>query len=77
MKTHKKKPPVLDEQGSQNFFNQVMEIWIKPEIQKRKKMGKIDNKFVFKKCLIKMPNNKPAIVEFDKEFGWVGSGTFR
>ena len=48
-----------------------MEIWIKPEIQKRKKMGKIDNKFVFKKCLIKMPNNKPAIVEFDKEFGWV------
>ena len=54
-----------------------MEIWIKPEIQKRKKMGKIDNKFVFKKCLIKMPNNKPAIVEFDKEFGWVGSGTFR
>ena len=67
MKTNKEELPLLDEQGSQNFFNQIMELWIKPEVQKRKKLGKIDDNFVLKRCLIKMPKNKPVIIEFNEK----------
>src|SRR5207249_4096523 len=35
------------------------------------KEGRIDNSFSFDRCLIKLPKESPAIVEFKGEFGWV------
>lgn len=63
--------PILDEPSSQNFFNQIMELWINPEIEKRRKSGTINENFTFDRCLIRMPKNKPMIVEFNDEVGWI------
>ncbi|MDE1765247.1 MAG: hypothetical protein KGI27_03115 [Thaumarchaeota archaeon] len=34
----------LDEEGTKNFLNSIMSIWISPEIEKRRKEGKIDDR---------------------------------
>ena len=48
-----------------------MELWVKPELEKRKKSGKVKDDFSLNKCLIKMPHNKPAVVEFNDECRWI------
>jgi hypothetical protein len=37
---------MLDEEGSENAFNQIIDLWIIPEIESRKERGIIDDKFV-------------------------------
>ena len=62
---------MLDESGSLNLFNQIKQIWIDPELEKRKQAGKIKNGFTIDRVLIKMPQNKPPVVQFNEECGWL------
>lgn len=58
---------MLDKQGFQTFFNNIHELWIKPELDQR--FGEnIPNEFQIRECLIKLPkeinvNVKPPIYE--------------
>lgn len=42
----------MDEEIGKKVFQQVMDIWINPEIERRKKIGKIDNSFILSKAQI-------------------------
>ena len=44
-----------------------MKLWVNPELEKRKKSGKINDLFVLNKILIKFPQNKPPVVQFNDE----------
>lgn len=67
----KKEIPLLDNSGSQNLFNQIMKLWIKPELEKRHNDNSIDKNFKFDRCLIKFPKNEAVIVNFNEEVGWM------
>ena len=58
-------PPILDEEGSARFLDNIMKLWIKPELKKRLQYE--ESIIIPNKILIKMPLKKPAIVEFGKE----------
>lgn len=62
---------MLGENGARNFFSQIQELWIKPEIARRQKAGNLGRNFVISRCLIKLPAEKPPIIEFNDEIGWV------
>ena len=64
-------PPILDESGYLNLFNQIKQTWVDPELEKRKQAGKIKDGFTVEKILIKMPRDKPAIIQFNNECGWI------
>lgn len=42
----------MNEEIGKKVFQQVMDIWINPEIERRKKLGKIDNSFILFKAQI-------------------------
>jgi hypothetical protein len=56
-----------DEKASSNFFNQVVKLWIEPEISKRKQKGILPKNFKMYRCLIRMPQDRDPIVEFNNE----------
>ncbi len=60
-------PPILDDIGSANLFNQIMTNWIEPEIKKRKVSKTLTANFIFNKCLILFPPKKSPIVKFNQE----------
>lgn len=61
---------MLDEQGKQNFFQQMDELWIQPELKKRFGTTSIPEDFKIWEALIKLPSGCPAIVEFNSEIQW-------
>jgi hypothetical protein len=61
---------MLDEAGSQNFFNHTHDLFIRPELDTRKLENRLTDDFRIRECLIRLPQNKPPIVEFNNEFGW-------
>lgn len=63
--------PLLDESGATNFFKHITKLWINPELEKRKKEGNLSEGFTFNRCLIKFPHDKPYVVEFNDEVGWI------
>lgn len=64
---------MLNNKGVQNLFNQVMKLWIEPEIRRRRQTDGIPEDFKIFRCLIKLPRDRPPIVEFNDEIGWVAS----
>lgn len=64
---------MLDEKGVQNLFNQVHNLWIEPEISRRKQKANLPENFKIFRCLIRLPKDRPPIVEFNNEIEWVAS----
>ena len=56
-----------DEKVGSNLFNQVMKLWIEPEISKRKQKGILPENFKIHRCLIRLPQDGNPIVEFNNE----------
>jgi hypothetical protein len=52
------------------MFNQITNLYIMPEIRKRRDEGKLSNEFRVKQCLIKLPRNREPIVLFNDEVSW-------
>ena len=57
----------MDKQASDNFFQQLDSLWIKPEIERRTLAQTLPADFKIYRCLIKMPHGKEPIVEFNDE----------
>lgn len=64
---------VLSEEGVENLFSQIYELWIEPEISRRKQAGSLPEDFKIFRCLIRLPKDKPPIVKFDHEIEWIAS----
>ena len=62
----------LDEEATQNLFNHVMEIWVKPEIERRKKEGKIIQDFEIDKIQIVIKPEGIPEVRFNQEVNVTG-----
>ncbi len=58
---------MLDERGRQNFFRHMHELYIQPEIDRRKAEGNLPDGFQIYDCLIRLPKGQPKIVEFNDE----------
>lgn len=56
-----------DKKAGLNFLNQVMKLWIKPEISKRKQRGILPENFKMYRCLVRLPQDRDPIVEFNDE----------
>jgi hypothetical protein len=63
--------PMIDQEGASNLFNHIMELWVNPEIERRKLNGTLNDPLLIDKCLITLPTGNPAVVKFNREFGWV------
>ena len=61
---------MLDREAAGVFFKQINEMWIEQEVEKRRKSGALPEKFSIKQCLIRLPSDKPPIVEFNEEIGF-------
>ena len=61
----------FDEEAGSNFFNQISKIWIKPEINRRRLLGLIDENFTWSSCRILLPRVGPNQIEFNKEIRWL------
>lgn len=60
----------MDQVAVQNFFQEIDRLWIQPELKRRKSEGTLANDFRIRECLIRLPEGRPPIVEFNDEFGW-------
>lgn len=57
--------------ASQNFWDQINSLWIIPEIERRKTIGKIADGFRILRCLVRLPAGQQPIVEFNDEIRWI------
>jgi hypothetical protein len=64
---------VLDDEASKNLFNHIHKIWMEPEILRRKKTGSLPDDFQIFHCLIRLPKERPPVVEFNDEISWIAS----
>jgi len=64
---------MIDEKGAQNLYSQINKLWIEPEVSRRKQAKTLPEDFKIFRCLIKLPKNKPAIIEFNDEIRWLAS----
>jgi len=64
------KKPILDQKGSQNFFNHIKQLWIEPEFERRKEKGTLPKTLQVTQCLIMFPEKNPPLVQFNDEFSW-------
>ena len=55
---------------SENVFRQMHDLWIKPQIERRKAQGKFPADFHIRQCLVKLPLDHSPIVLFNEEVGW-------
>jgi hypothetical protein len=62
---------MLSPEGAKNFFNQIMQLWVNPEVARRKQEGTLPDGFLINKCLITFPKGKPPMVKFNDEVQWV------
>lgn len=63
----------FDEQAANNLFEQVDKLWIQPEVSRRAQAGTLPKGFRISRCLIRLPRDRAAIVEFNEEIGWIVS----
>lgn len=64
---------VFDEKVARNLFDQIHKLWIKPELSRRKQIGNLPQNFIVSRCLIRLPNDKPPVIEFNEEIRWKAS----
>jgi hypothetical protein len=62
---------MLNERSKQTLFDQIHKLWIEPEIFRRNQKKILPIDFKIYRCLIKLPNGKPPIVEFNDEVKWL------
>ncbi|MBN1919589.1 MAG: hypothetical protein JW889_16965 [Verrucomicrobia bacterium] len=62
--------PGLSDEGVRNLFSQVSDLWVNPEIEKRKRVGGLPADFRIRSCLVRLPLHRPPIVEFNNEITW-------
>ncbi|NTW16527.1 MAG: hypothetical protein HGA41_03590, partial [Syntrophaceae bacterium] len=53
------------------FFENIHKMWIEPEVIKRQQAGAIPADFRILRALIRLPKEKPPIVEFNEEISWL------
>lgn len=53
------------------MFNQVTNLYVMPEIRKRRDEGKLSDEFRVKQCLVKLPSNQEPVVLFNDEIDWM------
>jgi len=53
------------------MFRQITNLYVVPEIKKRRDERKLPNEFRVKQCLIKLPRNREPIVLFNNEVNWL------
>ena len=58
---------VDDLEMSKRIFDQAMELWIQPELERREKMEELPPDFVLEKAQVVMNLNKPIEVRFNNE----------
>jgi hypothetical protein len=61
---------VLNEEGKRNLLEQINKLWITPEIKRREALG-ANSQFSITRCLIRLPKDRPPIVEFNDEIKWL------
>jgi len=64
---------LLSKEGVQNFFKQIMKLWVEPEIKRRRQTTGLPHDFKIFHCLIRFPKDRRPIVEFNNEIGWIAS----
>ena len=57
----------LDEAGVSNLFNHVMEIWVNPEIERRKRDGRIAENYSIDRIQVVTPPGEVPFVRFNEE----------
>jgi len=62
---------MLDEAGVQTLFREIHELWVEPELMKRRAVKTLTREFRIRQCLIKLPPHAPPIVEFNEEITWL------
>lgn len=60
---------MLDEEGIKTFFQQIHDLWIRPELDRRFPDG-TPKDFKVWEALIRLPKNSQPIVQFNREIGW-------
>jgi hypothetical protein len=61
----------MDQQAQQTFFQQVHDLWIEPELKRRQQEGRTPEGFKIWRSMIRLPQGRPAIVEFNDEINWM------
>jgi hypothetical protein len=61
---------MFEAEVAQTVFQNIDRDFIQPEISRRKTEGEFPQDFKIWECLIRLPKDRPSIVEFNQEFGW-------
>ncbi len=64
---------MIDKKGAQNLLDQIKKIWIEPELSRRQHAKSLPENFMIFGCLIKLPKDRPPIIEFNDEIRWIAS----
>jgi hypothetical protein len=62
---------MLDKEALKTTFNQMHKIWIEPELARRKLANILPDDFKIYRFLIRLPKERPPIVEFNDEIHWL------
>jgi hypothetical protein len=62
---------MLSQEATTNLFNNIHRLWIDPEIVRRKASGSLPPDFKILRCLVRLPQDKAPIIQFNDEIGWV------
>jgi len=62
---------MLDDTGQQTLFDSIHNNWIEPELQRRRNDGSLPQDFKIFSCLVRLPRDHSAIVEFNNEISWL------
>lgn len=62
---------MLEDETNRNFWRWVDTNFVQPEIEQRRQLGQLDDKFKIEQFRVLMPKNQPPIVEFNNEVGWL------
>src|SRR5690348_15520699 len=54
-----------------SLWDQIQTNWVIPEIEHRRREGRLPDEFRIRRCLIKMPVSQPPVVEFNEEIHWL------
>ena len=60
----------MNEAAAANFFLQVRELWLDPEIKQRQENGRLAENFILQQCLIMFLRNRSPIVKLNDEIRW-------
>src|ERR1043165_1048782 len=61
----------MSPEGIKNMFSQIDKLWIAPEVEKRRNNKSLPSDFKIFRCLIRLPQDKEPIVEFNDEISLV------